>query len=174
MCAERLQDEGPRVEPARRPPLVVRQCDFLPGRVRPIKPRAGVRLVAPAGRYRDRESGLQVEDRAKLPAADEPAHDSAAIQEPSPATERQFIQQRTHRTVRHVETRQPALGRQVVAVLREKGVAVMSADSAAVINRLRPGVADDERRALAVALLQLRAEAVVVRFGAAVHIPVCG
>ena len=67
-----------------------------------------------------------------------------------------------------IETRQPPLRAEVIAVLGEQQVAGMHPDRASVVDRARPGIAEEVGQTLREPALQFHAQRVVVCLAAAI------
>src|SRR5437667_6938397 len=87
--------------------------------------------------------------------------------EPPSFTERQFVEHRRYRPVRHIETGQPALRAEIVAALGEQQVGLMNSDRASVVDRARPRIAGKVGQTLRKPALQFHAQRVVIRLAAA-------
>src|SRR5436309_14904163 len=67
-----------------------------------------------------------------------------------------------------IETRQPALRAEVITVLAEQQVTAMHSDRASLVDRARPGIAEEVGQTLREPALQFHAQRVVVCFAAAI------
>src|SRR5206468_12045977 len=110
------------------------------------------------------------ENRTELPSSQHRVGGATLADEPPSFTERQFVEHRRYRPVRHIETGQPALRAEIVAALGEQQVGVMNSDRASVVDRARPRIAGKVGQTLRKPALQFRAQRVVVRLAAAIDL----
>src|SRR3989475_8146923 len=167
--SERLKDESVGVEPAIDIAYIAREDRRLSRRVYAIVADARVRLVS-AGNDGLRESTLERQNRTDLPSSKHRVGDATLVEEPPSLTEGQFVEQRRHRPVRHIETGQTALRAEIVAALGEQQVGVMNSDRASVVDRARPRITKEVGQTLRKPALQFHAQRVVVRLAAAINL----
>src|SRR5436309_8288173 len=166
---EGLKHEGVRVEPTFRVPLIAIEEHILASRIRAVESGARVGLVS-ARSDGLRETGLECEDRTKLPPSEDSAENATFIHEPPPFAHRQVVEHRCHAPVRHVETRQTALRAEVIAVLWEQRVAGVISYRASCVDRTRPRVAERVSQTLRRPSLQLYRQRVVIRSTASIDL----
>src|SRR5207244_8533138 len=166
---ERLKYESVGVEPAIDIAYIARQDRRLSRRVYTIVADACVRLIS-AGNDGLRESTLDRQNRTDLPSSKHRAGDATLVEEPPSLTERQFVEQRRHRPVRHIETGQTALRAEIVAALGEQQVRVMNSNRASVVDRARPRITKEVGQTLRKPSLQFHAQLIVVRLAAAIDL----
>src|SRR5262249_22532842 len=165
--AERLQLKRSGIEPLVGRALVALEVGFA-DQVGAIETGADVRAIGSC-HHGQREASLNRQQGAKLPSAQHGVRDSALIEPPAAFAEWQLKQPGTDKAMLVVEARERFFSRQVVTVLREERVAVVTANRAGVVNRTRPRVAGQECEPSAEAFFKLQTETVVGRPAAAVH-----
>src|SRR2546422_3190628 len=167
--SEWLKHESVGVEPAIDIAYIARQDRRLSRRVYTIVADACVRLIS-AGNDGLRESTLERQNRTDLPSSKHRAGDATLVEEPPSLTEGQFVEQRRHRPVRHIETGQTALRAEIVAALGKQQVRVMNSDRASVVDRARPRITKEVGQTLRKPALQFHAQRIVVRLAAAIDL----
>src|SRR5206468_2505005 len=125
--SEWLKYESVGVEPAIDIAYIARKDRRLSRRVYAIVADARVRLVS-AGNDGLRESALECQNRTDLPSSKHRVEDAALVEKTPSLTERQFVEQRRHRPMSHIETGQTALRAEIVPAVGEQQVRVMNSE----------------------------------------------